>query len=129
MSQFSVLILLFWILSLSPLVSLAKALSVFLIFSMNQLLVLLSFCIVLLVSTWLISAMSFIISYHLLLLGEFASFHFRAFRYVVMLFVYALFNFFLGPHRAMSFPLSTAFIVSYKFGYVGPSISLNSKMS
>jgi hypothetical protein len=27
----------------------------------------------------------------------------------------------------MSFPLSTAFIVSHKFGYVVPSFSLNSK--
>jgi hypothetical protein len=45
-----------------------------LIFSKNQLLVLLILCIVLFVSTWLISAMSLIISYHLLLLSVFASF-------------------------------------------------------
>jgi hypothetical protein len=31
--------------------------------------------------------------------------------------------------RAMSFPLRTAFIVSYKFGYVVASFSLNSKTS
>ena len=41
-SPFSFLILLIWILSLCPLVSLAKGLSILLIFSKNQLLVLLT---------------------------------------------------------------------------------------
>jgi hypothetical protein len=58
MSSFSFLILLIRILSLCPLVSLAKDLSLLMIFSKNQLLVWLILCIVLFVSTWLISALS-----------------------------------------------------------------------
>ena len=49
----------------------------------------------------------------LLLLGEIASFCSRAFRCVIKLVVYALSIFFLEALRAMSFPLSTAFIVSH----------------
>jgi hypothetical protein len=52
MSPFLFLILLIWILSLCPLVSLAKGLSIFLISSKNQLLVWLILCIVLFVSIW-----------------------------------------------------------------------------
>ena len=118
MSPFSFLILLIWILSLCPLVSLAKGLSILLIFSKNQLLVLLILCIVLFVSIWLILALSLIMSCHLLLLGIFTSFCSRAFRCAVKLLVYALFSFFLEALRAMSFPLSIAFIVS-KFRYLG----------
>jgi hypothetical protein len=62
--------LLIRILSLCPLVSLAKGLSILLIFSKNQLLVYL----IIFVYTWLISALSLIISCHLLCFGEFASF-------------------------------------------------------
>jgi hypothetical protein len=36
---------------------------------------------------------------------------------------------FLEALRAMSFPLSTAFLVSHKFVYGVPSLSLNSKKS
>jgi hypothetical protein len=43
--------------------------------------------------------------------------------------VYVLSNFFLEALRAMSFPLRPAFIVSYKFGYVVASLSLNFKKS
>jgi hypothetical protein len=43
--------------------------------------------------------------------------------------VYALSRFIFEALRAMSFPLSTAFIVSHKFGYVVASFSLNSKNS
>jgi len=129
MSPFSFLVLLIWTHSLCPLVSLAKGLSILLIFSKNQLLVLLILCMVLFVSTWLISALSLIISCILLLLGVFASFCSRAFRCAVKLLIYALSSFFLQALRAMSFPLSTAFIVSHKFGYVVPSFSLNSKTS
>ena len=128
MSPFSFLILLIWILSLCPLVSLAKGLSILLIFSKNQLLVWLILCIVLFVSTWLISALSLIISCCLLLLGEFASFCSRAFRCAVKLLVYAPSSFLLVALRAMSFPLRNAFIVSHKFGYVVASFSLNSKL-
>ena len=100
------------------------------IFSKNQLLVLLILCIVLFVSTWLISALSLIISCHLLLLGEFASFCSRAFRCAVKLLVLALssffsflffsflffsflffsFFFFSEALTTMSFPLTTAFL-------------------
>jgi hypothetical protein len=76
MSPFSFLSLLIKILSLCPQVCLDKALSVFLIFSKNQLLVWLILCVVLFVSTLLISALSLIISCHLPLLGEFAYFFF-----------------------------------------------------
>jgi hypothetical protein len=95
MSPFSFLILLIWILSLCPLVSLAKGLSIFLIFSKNKLLVLLILRIVLFVSIWLTLALSLIISCHLLLLGIFASFCSRTFRCAVKLLVQALFHFFL----------------------------------
>jgi hypothetical protein len=46
-----------------------------------------------------------------------------------MLLVYALSSFFLEALIAMGFPLSIAFIVSHKFGYVVASFSLNSKKS
>jgi hypothetical protein len=128
-SPFSFLILLIWILSLCHLVSLAKGFSILLIFSKNQLLVLLILCIVLFVSTWLISALSLIIFCHLLLLGVFPSFCSRGFRCAVRLRMYALSSFLLEALKAMSFPLSTAFIVAPKFGYVVPSFSLNSKKS
>jgi hypothetical protein len=74
MPPFSFLILLIWILSLGFLVSLARGLSILLILSKNQLLVLLIICIVFFVSVWLILALSLTISYLLLLFGEFASF-------------------------------------------------------
>ena len=69
------------------------------------------------------------ISCLLLLLGELASFCSRAFRCVIKLLVYALYIFLLEALRAMSFPPSTDFIVSQRFGYVVPSFSLNSKKS
>ena len=84
---------------------------------------------VLFVPIWLISALNLIISCHLLLLGEFASFCSRPFRCVVKLLMYALSIFFLEALRAMNFHLRTAFIVSNKFGYTVSSFSLNSKRS
>ena len=111
MSSFLFLILLIRIVSLCPLVSLAKGLSIFLIFSKNQLLVWLILCIVVFVSTWLISALSLIISCFLILLGEFASFCSRASICADRLLVYILSHFFLEALRAGSFPLRTAFIV------------------
>ena len=66
-----------------PLVILAKGLSILLIFSKNQFLVLLILCIVLFVSTWLILALILIISCLLLLLGLFISFYSIAFRCAV----------------------------------------------
>jgi hypothetical protein len=115
-SSFSFLILVVWILSLGLLVSLASGLSIFLTFLKNQLLVLLIVCIVLFVSTWLISALNFIIFYSLPLFGVFASFCSRAFRYGIKQLMYVLSYFFLEAIRGMSFLLSTAFIVTHKFG-------------
>jgi hypothetical protein len=128
MSSFSALILSIWILSQYSLFSRAKGLSILLFFSKNWLLVWLILCIVLFVNTWLISALSLITSCFLLLLGVFASFSSRAFRCAVKLTVYALSSFFLEALRAMSFPLSTTFIVSHYFCYVLPSFSLNSRV-
>jgi hypothetical protein len=73
--------------------------------------------------------MNLIISCHVLLLSVFVSFCSIAFRCAVKLLVYGLSSFFLEAFRAMSIHLSTAFIVSHKFGYVVPSFSLNSKQS
>ena len=114
-------------LSLCPLYGLAKCLSILLIFSKNQLLVLLILCIVIFVPTWLISALSLIIYCYLLLLGVFSSVCSRTFRCAVKLLMYVLPSFLLEALRAMGFPLSTALIVSHKFGYIVPSFSLNSK--
>jgi hypothetical protein len=47
----------------------------------------------------------------------------------VKLLAYDLSSVFLERFRTMSFPLSTAFIVSHMFVYVVPSFSLNSKKS
>jgi hypothetical protein len=117
-SPFSFLLLFIRILSLCPLVCLAKGLCILLIFSKKQLLVWLILCIVLFVSTWIILALSWIISCCLGLLGQFASLCSRDFRCAVKLLVCALSSFFLLALRAMSFPLRTAFTVSHKFGYV-----------
>ena len=94
MTPFSFLILWIRILSLCPLVGLTKALSILLIFSKNQLLVCLILWIVLFVYTWLISALSLIISCYLLLLGVSASFCSRAFRSAINLLVYSFSSFF-----------------------------------
>jgi hypothetical protein len=129
MFPFSFLILLIRILSLCPLLSLAKGISIFFFFFLKELspgLVdsLYSFF----VSTWLNSALILIISC-CVLFSLFDSFCSRAFRCAVKLLVYALSSFFLEKLRAMSFPLRTAPIVSCNFGYVVHSLSLNSKKS
>jgi hypothetical protein len=126
MSPFSFLNLLIRILSLCLLLNLAKGLSILLIFSKKQLLIWLILCIVLFVSTWLISALSLIIFCYLILLGKFASLCSRAFSCAVKLLVCALS---FWQHSELSFPLKNAFIVSHKFGYVVASFLLNSKKS
>ena len=68
-SPFSFLILLIWFFSLCFLMSLANGLSVLFIFSKNQLLALLIFAMVSLVSFAFISALIFMISFLLLTLG------------------------------------------------------------
>jgi hypothetical protein len=104
MFPFSFLILLIRILSLCPLISLAKGFSILLIFSKYQLLVWLILCIVLFVClfvcNWLLSSLSLTIFCSLLHLGEFASFYCRAFRYAVKLLVCALSIFSLEALRA-----------------------------
>jgi hypothetical protein len=77
--------------------------------------------------TWLISALSLIISCYLPLLAVFASFCSRSYRCAIKLLVYALF--FLEALRGMSFPRRTVFIVSHKFGYIVHLFSLSSKNS
>ena len=66
-----------------------------------------------------------------ILLGGICFFFFcsRTFRCAVKLLIYVLCSFFLEALRAVSFPLSTAFIVSHKIGCALPSFSLNSKKS
>jgi hypothetical protein len=109
--------------------SLAKGLSILLTFSKNYLLVLLILCIIPFASIWLISAKSLTISCHLLFLGVFTSLCSRAFRYAVKLLVWDLYNFFMKALSAINFLLSTAFIVSHKFGYIMLLFSLNSRKS
>jgi hypothetical protein len=53
----------------------------------------------------------------------------RAFRYVVRLLVRDGSNFFRKALNAINFPLSAAFIITNKFGYVVPSFSLSSRKS
>ena len=126
----SFLILFIQEISLSLLVSLAKNLSNLLIFSKNQLLVLLILCIVFFFSNRLISALIFIISYPLLLLGVLASFFFpTTFRCTFKLLVWGLSNFFMEAHNVLNFPLTTTSIGSHTFGYVVPSFSLKSRNS
>jgi hypothetical protein len=88
MSHFSFLILLIRILTLCPLVSMTKGLSIFMFFSKNQVLVLLILCMVLFVSNWLISALNLTFSCNPILLGVFGSFCSRAFMYAVKLLVW-----------------------------------------
>jgi hypothetical protein len=127
MFPFSFLILLIWIISLYSLISLANGLSIFFIYSKKQLLV--SMILYSYFFYLLYFSPSLIIFCCLLLLDVFASFCSRAFRCAVKLLVYVLSSFFLEALRAMSFPFSTLFIVSHKFGYSVASFSLNSKRS
>ena len=127
-SLLAFLILFIQVLSLCLLVSLAKGLANLLIFSKNQLLVLLILCIVFFFSNRLISALIFIISYPLLLLGVLASFFFpTTFRCTFKLLVWGLSNFFMEAHNVSNFPLTTTSIGSHTFGYVVPSFSLKSR--
>ena len=125
-SVLSFLILYIQEMSHSLSVSLAKDLSNLLIFSKNQLLVLLILCIVFFFSNRLFSALIFIISYPLLLLGVLASFFFIPYNVwcTFKLLVWGLSNFFMEAHNVSNFPLTTTAIGSHTFGYVVPSFSL-----
>ena len=134
MSSFSFLILLIRMLSLCPLVCLAKGLSILLIFSKNHFLVLvdsLNFYLVDFRPTF---------DYFFLfpcgwfqpwvwLFPTFYSSWMNLLTFVLELLCVLSTSFFLEALRAMSFPLRNAFIVSHKFGYVVASFSLNCKKS
>jgi hypothetical protein len=102
-------------LSLCPLVSLANGLSILLIFSKRQLLILSILCLAFFVSTCLISALNLIIFSHLFLFGVFTSFCSIAFRCAVKLLVYAFSSFNLDTLRARSFHCATCIWVCCAF--------------
>jgi hypothetical protein len=119
MYQFSFLILLIWMLSLCPLVSLTKGLSILLVFFKEQspsfvYSFVYSFC-------FYFVDFSPEFDYYLLSppLGCFFFFFVLELPDVKLL-IYNLSNLFMDTLRAMSFPLNTAFIVSPKFGYIVP---------
>jgi hypothetical protein len=126
MWPFSFLILLICILCLSPLVCLAKCLSVLLIFTKNQLLVLVILYIVLFVSNCLVSSLSLTIFCRFLLLVVFVSFSSRDFRCGVVM--VGPLQCIMGALNVMNFPFSTAFIMFHKYGYA-VTFSLNFRKS
>ena len=115
-SPFSFLILLIWVPSLFCLRSLARGSSIWLIFSKNQLYVSLIFSMVFFVSTSLISALIFMISFLLLTLGLVCSSLSSCFRCKVSLFLWAFSCFLRWACIAINFPLRTAFAASIGFG-------------
>jgi len=96
-------------------------------FQKSQLLVLLILCILFFISTWLILAVSLIISCLLLLLDLFISSCSRPIWCSFKLLTYGVSCFFLQALRALSFPLSTAFIVSHIYACVVSSFLFDSK--
>ena len=125
-SPFSFLILLIWVLSLFCLVSLAKGLSILLIFSKKQLFVSLILSMVFFVSISLISALIFMISFLLLTLGLVCSLS-SCFRCKVSLFIWAFSCFLRWACIAINFPLRTAFAASHRFWSVVSSLSFVSR--
>jgi len=128
-SCFSFLILWFWRQPLCLLVSLAK--NILLIFSKNQLFVSLSFCIILFVNNWMLSVLSLCPVFYsswvclLLLLLLFS----RDIKCTFNLFVRKLSHFLMRAFSAINFLLSTAFMVSHKFGCGVPLFYLNYRKS
>ena len=114
-SPFSFLILLIWVLSLFCLISLARGLSILLIFSKNQLFVSLIFSMVFFVSISLISALIFMISFLLLTLGLVCSSLSSCFRCKVNLFIWAFSCFLRWACIAINYPLRMAFAASHRF--------------
>ena len=123
-SPFSFLILLIWFFSLCFLMSLANGLSILFIFSKNQLLALLIFAMVSFVSFAFISALIFIISLLLLVLGFFIYSFSSCFKCRVRLFIWLFSCVLRWACIAMNLPLSTAFTVSHRFWVVVFSFSL-----
>ena len=129
MSPFSFLSLLIWTHSLCPLVILPKGLSILLIFQRTTFWF---FWFFLWSSLILLGWFQFWVWLFLAFYSSwvyYLPFCCRTFKCAVKLLIYALSCFFLQALRAMCFPISTAFIVSHKFGYVVTSFSLNSKKS
>jgi hypothetical protein len=85
--------------------------------------------IIFFVSNWLTSTLVLTISCYLCHLGMLASFCSRAVRCAAKLLILDISNFLLEAIGALKFPLNTAFFVSYKFGYVVPSVPLKSRKS
>ena len=127
MSPFSFLILVIWVDSLLLLVRLAGGLPILLIFSKNQLLVLLILCIVFLFSISLISALTLVISCLLLALGFDCYCFSRSLRCVGRLFIWMSSVFLMWALSAINFPLNTVFKVSHRFWYVVSLLSFNSR--
>lgn len=101
-----------WVLSLFFLVSLAKGLSIS-SFLKTQLLGSLIFPIVFLVSIYIISALLFIISFHLLSLSLDCPSFSNSCRFKVRLRLFFSLN--AGRHLMLSLSLSTAFVASHSF--------------
>jgi hypothetical protein len=107
---FSSLILLIQVFSFLLLVNLATVLLSLVIFSKNQVFVLLIHCIVFWVSKSLISALIFIISFCLLLSGLSHSCFSRTLKCVIKLFIWDLPSFLMWALMAIKFPLKTALL-------------------
>ena len=101
--------------------------SIVMIFSKNQLLVLLILHIVLFVPNLLISALTLFPAIYsswvclLLFVLELSG--------VLLSCQCSIFNLFIRALRALNLPLRSASFMSHKFGYAVPSFSLNSRMS
>ena len=114
-SPFSFLTLLIWVLHLFCLISLARGLSILLIFSKNQLCVSLIFSMVFFVSISLISDLIFMISFLLLTLGVVCSSLSSYFRCKVRLFMWVFSCFLRWACIAIDFPPRMAFAASHRF--------------
>ena len=100
------------------LISLVKGLSILFIFSRNQLLVSLIFCIVFYNTISFISTLTFIISFLLLTLGFICYSFSSSFKCKVRLFIWDFSYFLRKACNALNFPLKTVFTVSYRFWVV-----------
>ena len=125
-SPLSFLILLIWVLSFFFLIKLASGLSILLILSNNKLLVSLICSTVFLVFIALISALIFIISCLLLVLGFICCSFSSSLRCKVRLCMWDLSSFFRKAWISIYFPLMTGFAVSQRFWVVVLSFSLTS---
>ena len=117
-SPLSFLILCIWVLSLLFLMSLVEGLPILFIFSKNQLLDSLIFCIIFLDSISFISTLVFIISFLLLTLDFGYCSISSSFKCEGRLFIWAFSCLLRQVCNAMNFPLRVAFPVSHRFWIV-----------